>query len=42
MEVTSGIKYSAVTMYNYNEIGQSTTPYVAVETTTLPTLSKAD
>jgi hypothetical protein len=42
MEITSGIKYSAVTMYNYNEIGQSTTPHVAVETTKLPTLSKAD
>jgi len=40
--VTKGIKYSAVTMYNYNEIGQSTVASTAVETAPLPILSKAD
>jgi hypothetical protein len=42
MEVTKGTKYSAVTMYNYNEIGQSSTPYSEAKTTSSPTLSKAD
>jgi len=42
MEVTKGTKYSAVTMYNYNEIGQSVAPSTAIEMAPLPTLSKAD
>lgn len=42
MEVTKGTKYSAVTMYNYNEIGQSKTPSSGIESAPLPTLSKAD
>jgi hypothetical protein len=42
MEVTKGTKYSAVTMYNYNEIGQSTTVSSEMKTGPLPTLSKAD
>ena len=40
--VTKGTKYSAVTMYNYNEIGQSVTPSAGIEVAPLPTLSKAD
>jgi hypothetical protein len=42
MEVTKGTKYSAVTMYNYNEIGQSKTPSSGMEMAPLPTLLKAD
>jgi hypothetical protein len=42
MEVTKGTKYSAVTMYNYNEIGQSTATPAAIQAAPLPTLSKAD
>jgi hypothetical protein len=42
MEVVKGTKYSAVTMYNYNEIGQSTTAPSELKSTSTPTLSKAD
>jgi hypothetical protein len=42
MEVTSGTKYSAVTMYNYNEIGQSNTAYSGSSSETPILLSKAD
>jgi predicted 2-oxoglutarate/Fe(II)-dependent dioxygenase YbiX len=41
-EVTKGIKYSAVTMFNYNEIGQSNTPVSGIGIPPLPVLSKAD
>lgn len=42
MEVTSGTKYSAVTMYNYNEIGQSNAAYSGLSSETPILLSKAD
>jgi hypothetical protein len=41
-EVTKGIKYSAVTMFNYNEIGQANTPVSGIGILSLPVLSKAD
>jgi predicted 2-oxoglutarate/Fe(II)-dependent dioxygenase YbiX len=41
-EVTKGIKYSAVTMFNYNEIGQAKAPISEIEIPSLPVLSKAD
>jgi predicted 2-oxoglutarate/Fe(II)-dependent dioxygenase YbiX len=41
-EVTKGIKYSAVTMFNYNEIGQAKAPISGIEIASLPMLSKAD
>ena len=41
-EVTKGVKYSAVTMFNYNEIGQAKTPISGIQTSSLPILSKAD
>jgi predicted 2-oxoglutarate/Fe(II)-dependent dioxygenase YbiX len=41
-EVTKGIKYSAVTMFNYNEIGQAKAPISEIEIASLPVLSKAD
>lgn len=42
MKVTNGIKYSAVTMYNYNEIGQSQTPSSGLTSSSgdTPSLSK--
>jgi hypothetical protein len=42
MEVTKGTKYSAVTMYNYNEIGQANTASSGVPISPLPTLTKAN
>jgi predicted 2-oxoglutarate/Fe(II)-dependent dioxygenase YbiX len=42
LKITEGTKYSAVTMYNYNEIGQSLTTSAGIGATPLPTLSKAD
>lgn len=42
LEVTQGTKYSAVTMYNYNEIGQANTPSSGVPVVPLPVLSKID
>lgn len=42
MEVTKGTKYSAVTMYNYNEIGQAKSKPSEPLITLTPTLSKAD
>lgn len=41
-EVNKGIKYSAVTMFNYNEIGQAKAPISKIEIAPLPILSKAD
>lgn len=41
-EVNKGIKYSAVTMFNYNEIGQAKAPISQIEIAPLPILSKAD
>lgn len=42
IEVTKGTKYSGVTMYNYNEIGQGQSPdsYTGDSNNTTPTLSK--
>lgn len=40
LAVSNGTKYSAVTMYNYNEIGQSITPNSGIKQNTQPNLSK--
>lgn len=42
MQVTSGVKYSAVTMYNYNEIGQANALASSILPAAAPLLSKAD